>query len=133
MFPYSRSFLEAFFPVSMTGGSTITLWQDPGLQELTPTLTKSPRFPSTTFNFFLHLNIMADQPDQPALGPNGQLLDATEIEWHNDPDDPRPIQPAPSGSTGARSPDFGLGGLLLIHSFGQVSAHVQSEQLQAHG
>jgi hypothetical protein len=122
----------------MIGGSTITPWQDPGAHT---DLDKKPPLsvhdfqllPSTTFNFFLHLDIMADQPDQPALGPNGQLLDATEIEWYNDPDDPRPIQPTPSGSTGARSPDFGLGGLLLIHFFGQVSAHVQSEQLQAHG
>jgi hypothetical protein len=29
--------------------------------------------------------------DQPALGPDGQLLDATEIEWFNDPDDAQPI------------------------------------------
>jgi hypothetical protein len=34
--------------------------------------------------------------DQPALGPDGQLLDATEIEWFNDPDDARPIQPTSS-------------------------------------
>jgi hypothetical protein len=31
--------------------------------------------------------------DQPALGPNGQLLDASKIVWYNDPDDDRPIQP----------------------------------------
>jgi hypothetical protein len=31
--------------------------------------------------------------DQPALGPDGQLLDASEIEWFNDPDDAQPIQP----------------------------------------
>jgi hypothetical protein len=30
--------------------------------------------------------------DQPALGPDGRLLDATEIEWYNDPDDAQPIQ-----------------------------------------
>jgi hypothetical protein len=34
--------------------------------------------------------------DQPALGPDGQLLDATEIEWFNDLDDARPIQPTSS-------------------------------------
>jgi len=31
--------------------------------------------------------------DQPALGPNGQLLDASKIVWYNDPDDDHPIQP----------------------------------------
>lgn len=30
--------------------------------------------------------------DQPALGPDGQLLDASKIEWYNDPDDAQPIQ-----------------------------------------
>jgi hypothetical protein len=32
--------------------------------------------------------------DQPALGLDGQLLDASKIIWYNDPDDDRPIQPA---------------------------------------
>jgi hypothetical protein len=31
--------------------------------------------------------------DQPALGPDGQLLDASKIVWFNDPDDDHPIQP----------------------------------------
>jgi hypothetical protein len=31
--------------------------------------------------------------DQAALGPDGQLLDASKIAWFNDPDDPKPIQP----------------------------------------
>ena len=31
--------------------------------------------------------------DQPARGPDGQLLDASKIDWYNDPDDPHPIQP----------------------------------------
>jgi hypothetical protein len=55
---------------------------------------------------------MPDQPDQPALGPDGQLLDATKLVWYNDPDDAQPIQPAPSGSTGtciSLISDFGLG------------------------
>jgi hypothetical protein len=30
---------------------------------------------------------------QPALGPDGQLLDTSKIEWYNDPDDAHPIQP----------------------------------------
>ena len=33
------------------------------------------------------------ESDQPALGPDGQLLDASKIAWYNDPDDPHPIQP----------------------------------------
>ena len=32
---------------------------------------------------------------QPARGPDGQLLDASEIAWYNDPDDPHPIEPMP--------------------------------------
>jgi hypothetical protein len=55
---------------------------------------------------------MVDQPDQPALGPDGQLLDATKMVWYNDPDDAQPIQPAlpaPSGSTGMCISDSGLG------------------------
>ncbi|KAF8495508.1 hypothetical protein F5888DRAFT_1615702 [Russula emetica] len=30
--------------------------------------------------------------DQSALGPDGQLLDASKITWYNDPNDPHPIQ-----------------------------------------
>jgi len=30
--------------------------------------------------------------DQPTIGPDGQLLDASKIEWYNDPDDAHPIQ-----------------------------------------
>jgi hypothetical protein len=39
------------------------------------------------------LNTMtqAESADQPALGPDGQLLDASKIAWYNDPDDPHPI------------------------------------------
>ena len=33
------------------------------------------------------------ESDQPALGPDGQLLDASKIVWFNDPDDPHPIRP----------------------------------------
>ena len=35
--------------------------------------------------------------DQPALGPNGHLLDASKIIWYNDPDDNQPIQPGQHG------------------------------------
>ncbi|KAI0260399.1 hypothetical protein BGY98DRAFT_940781, partial [Russula aff. rugulosa BPL654] len=44
--------------------------------------------------------------DQPARGPDGQLLDASKIDWYNDPDDPHPIQPisrAQEGLVGQRS------------------------------
>jgi len=34
----------------------------------------------------------AASADQPALGPDGQLLDASKIAWYNDPDDPHLIQ-----------------------------------------
>ena len=32
--------------------------------------------------------------DQPARGPDGQLLDASKIIWFNDADDSQPIQPS---------------------------------------
>jgi len=31
--------------------------------------------------------------EQPAVGPDGQLLNASKIKWYNDPDDVHPIQP----------------------------------------
>src|ERR1700678_4566749 len=34
-----------------------------------------------------------DMTDQSALGPDGELLDVSKIEWFNDPDDTHPIQP----------------------------------------
>jgi hypothetical protein len=34
----------------------------------------------------------AESADQPALGPDGQLLNTSKIVWYNDPDDPHPIQ-----------------------------------------
>ena len=39
--------------------------------------------------------------DQPAVGPDGQLLDASKIQWYNDPDDAQPIQPTSNIQTGA--------------------------------
>jgi len=46
--------------------------------------------------------------DQPALGPDGQLLDASKLVWHHDPSDPHPIQPTQpeptsSATSGQRS------------------------------
>lgn len=38
------------------------------------------------------------ESDQPALGPDGKLLDASKITWYNDPDDSRPIQPTTTTS-----------------------------------
>ncbi|KAH9160626.1 hypothetical protein EDB89DRAFT_871052 [Lactarius sanguifluus] len=37
--------------------------------------------------------------DQPALGPDGQLLDASKMKWYNDPDDAQPIEPTPSAAS----------------------------------
>lgn len=54
--------------------------------------------------------------DQSALGPDGQLLDATEIEWYNDPDDAQPIQPASSIQGKAVILDT-LGDMVLIQCF----------------
>lgn len=44
---------------------------------------------------------MTDHGDQAALGPDGKLLDATEIVWYNDPDDAQPIQPTLGMQEGA--------------------------------
>lgn len=30
--------------------------------------------------------------DHPALGPDGKLLDASQIVWFRDPDDPHPMR-----------------------------------------
>ena len=35
----------------------------------------------------------SNMEDQPALGPDGKLLDASQIEWFHDPDDPHPVRP----------------------------------------
>jgi hypothetical protein len=40
------------------------------------------------------------QVDQSALGPDGQLLDASKIAWYNDPDDPLLMQPTPKEHEG---------------------------------
>jgi len=39
------------------------------------------------------------QADQPALGPDGKLLDASKIAWYNDPSNPHPIQQEGEAST----------------------------------
>jgi hypothetical protein len=38
------------------------------------------------------MTVTQAESDQPALGPDGQLLDASKITWHHDLDDPHPIQ-----------------------------------------
>jgi hypothetical protein len=48
--------------------------------------------------------------DQPALGPDGRLLDATEIEWYNDPDDAQPIQPTSCMQEGTAFTHITFGG-----------------------
>jgi len=67
---------------------------------LTVTDPLAPHNPGQSANVSqspLHLNMA----DQPALGPDGHLLDATDIEWYNDPDDAQPIQPTPCMQEGA--------------------------------
>jgi hypothetical protein len=39
--------------------------------------------------------------DQSAVGPDGQLLDMSKIQWYNDLDDAQPIQPTSNMQTGA--------------------------------
>ena len=72
--------------------------------------------------------------DQPALGPEGQLLDATEIKWYNDLDDTQRIQhiqPTPSCTFISEYDFIDLGTTNTF--FCQVNAHIQFKQLQAHG
>jgi hypothetical protein len=57
----------------------------------------------------------AESADQAALGPDGQLLDASKITWYNDPDDSHPIQPV---STSSKVQE---GKVELFHTF--VTAH----------
>jgi hypothetical protein len=49
--------------------------------------------------------------DQPALGQDGELLDASQIEWFHDPDDPHPMRPIaiPQGAVLISSASFGHG------------------------
>jgi len=68
--------------------------------------------------------------NQSALEPDGWLLDMTEIEWFNDPDDAQPIQPTSHVQEGAASYIVYLGTTNTV--FCQVNAHVQSGQLQVH-
>ena len=53
--------------------------------------------------------------DQPALGPDGQLLDASKIVWYNDPDDNHPIQPGQHGH-GIISNSFVLSQIFIYHT-----------------
>ena len=62
------------------------------------------------------------ESDQPALGPDGQLLDASKIAWYNDPDDSRLIQPTTSTSGEQEGKVFKLVPILqrLIYFSGQL-------------
>ena len=70
--------------------------------------------------------------DQCALGQDGQLLNATEIKWYNNPDNAQPIEPT-SSMQGV------MFYILLVFwdttntVFCQVNTHVHSEWLQVHG
>ena len=63
----------------------------------------------------------ADSADQPALGPDGQLLDASKITWYNDPDDPHPIQSTSKVQEGAFTISLSHFGQQLMFLSGQVS------------
>ena len=71
----------------------------------------------------------AELADQPAWGPDGQLLDASKITWYNDPDDPHPIQSV----SGVQEGNVLIASLHLatIHScqVESVNAHAQSVPL----
>src|SRR5712672_4437922 len=71
----------------------------------------------------------AELADQPARGPDGQLLDALKITWYNNPDDPHPIQLA----SGVQEGNVLIASLHLatIHScqVELVIAHAQSVPL----
>src|ERR1700678_3389237 len=49
--------------------------------------------------------------DQPALGPDGKLLDASQIEWFHDPDNLHPMQPIaiPQGTVSISFTSFQVG------------------------
>ena len=49
----------------------------------------------------LPLTTLSSMADQPALRPDGQLRDASEITWYNDSDDAHPIQPTSRMQEGA--------------------------------
>lgn len=51
-----------------------------------------------------------------ALGPDGQLLDASEITWFNDPDDAQPIQPTPPTAP-TPSVQEGMTSLILVSRY----------------
>jgi hypothetical protein len=63
-----------------------------------------------------------ESADQPALGSDGQLLDASKIAWYNDPDDPHPIQPTSTSSRVQEGEVLNFITILrrLIYSSGQV-------------
>ena len=42
--------------------------------------------------------------DQCAIGLDGELLDAKDIEWRHDPDDPAPLNPGPSLASSSALP-----------------------------
>jgi hypothetical protein len=64
----------------------------------------------------------AESADQPALGSDGQLLDASKIAWYNDPDDSHPIQPMFTSSRVQEGEVLNFITILrrLIYSSGQV-------------
>ena len=44
-------------------------------------------------DLIFNYSLPTSMEDQPALGPAGKLLDASQIEWFHNPDDPHPMRP----------------------------------------
>ena len=77
----------------------------------------------------------AESADQLALGPDGQLLEASKLVWFNNPDDSHPIQPVPSMHEGEYLTLSQFGGDLSSCDSFQiklVNAHAQSVPLLVH-
>ncbi len=79
---------------------------------MTPYLIKQPqmykitmrsKYNSQYISPYRYLDFTMATSDQCALGPDGGLLDASEIHWVHDPDDPMPIAPAVMAAGSRRS------------------------------
>jgi hypothetical protein len=72
---------------------------------------------------------MSSSSDNCALGPDGKLLPAEEIQWFNDPDDPQPISAPPkSGITACPAPSPNAFDVLLKKGVTPASVVVGSRR-----
>jgi hypothetical protein len=69
--------------------------------------------------------------DQPALGSNGKLLDASKIEWYNDPDDPQPIRLGPSSEAQLGTVFQCINSLVATKDFFICTGHRSSTRITA--